>query len=405
MAGASFILAINLVIAALFALAFLLVALTNRSDRVALWFALAYVFGIAYVFCEFVLPTQSYAKIAYVVGFMAFLGAVTAVSIGITRRYNRPVPWLLIGVAVAGFGVTNWLAFDLERDSMMRMMGYQAPYAFMQALAAWVVLRSRRRQPIDLALMALFSLSALQFLSKPLVANLTGGTGGTAQEYLVTTYALYSQSLGAVLQVATGLVMLMLLVRDMLVDITAKSETDALSGLYNRRGFEERAIPLLAAARSDKVPVSIVIADLDAFKAINDTFGHDRGDEVIVAFARLIRDQAPKRAIVSRIGGEEFAVVLPSANAAMARLYAETVRSGFAGLAIAGLPGDFRCTASFGVAESDGEDSLSDLRRRADAALYAAKRGGRDRVCVAGEATPDVMPAHPLAGTLAMGSR
>ncbi len=405
MAGASFILAINLVIAALFALAFLLVALTNRSDRVALWFALAYVFGIAYVFCEFILPTQSYAKLAYVVGFMAFLGAVTAVSIGITRRYNRPVPWLLIGVAIAGFGAMNWLTFDLERTSLVRMMGYQAPYAFMQALAAWVVLRSRRRQPIDLALMALFSLSALQFLSKPVVANLTGGTGGTAQDYMVTTYALYSQSLGAVLQVATGLVMLMLLVRDMLVDITAKSETDALSGLYNRRGFEERAVPLLLAARSDKVPVSIVIADLDAFKAINDTFGHDKGDEVIVAFARLIRDQAPKRAIVSRIGGEEFAVVLPSANAAMARLYAETVRSSFAALAIAGLPGDFRCTASFGVAESDGEDSLSDLRRRADAALYAAKRGGRDRVCVAGEAPPDIMPAHPLAGTLAMGGR
>ena len=294
MAGASFILAINLVIAALFALAFLLVALTNRSDRVALWFALAYVFGIAYVFCEFILPTQSYAKLAYVVGFLAFLGAVTAVSIGITRRYNRPVPWLLIGLAVAGFGVVNWVTFDLERTSMVRMLGYQAPYAFMQALAAWVVLRSRRRQPIDLALMALFSLSALQFLSKPLVANLTGGTGDTAQQYLVSTYALYSQSLGAVLQVATGLVMLMLLVRDMLVDITAKSETDALSGLYNRRGFEERAVPLLAAARSDKVPVSIVIADLDAFKAINDTFGHDKGDEVIVAFARLIRDQAPQ---------------------------------------------------------------------------------------------------------------
>lgn len=118
MAGASFILAINLVIAALFALAFLLVALTNRSDRVALWFALAYVFGIAYVFCEFVLPTQSYAKLAYVVGFMAFLGAVTAVSIGITRRYNRPVPWLLIGVAIAGFGAMNWLTFDLGRTSI-----------------------------------------------------------------------------------------------------------------------------------------------------------------------------------------------------------------------------------------------------------------------------------------------
>ena len=398
MAGASFILAINLFIAALFALAFVLVALTNRADRVAGWFALAYVFGIAYICCEFILPTQPYARPAYVAGFTAFLGAVTTVTIGIAKRYRRPVPWALIAVSFASFVALNWLLFDLDPRSMLRMMSFQAPYAFMQGLAAWVILRSKRRQPMDLALMALFCLSALQFLSKPYVADLTDGPGDSAQAYLLSTYALYSQSLGAVLQVATGLLMLMLLVRDMLVEVTARSETDPLSGLYNRRGFEDHALPKLAASRHDGLPAALLVADLDAFKSINDSFGHDMGDDVIVAFARLLQDAAPAHAIVGRIGGEEFAVVLPGTNLPTARLFAESARSSFAALAIAGLPADFRCTASFGVAEGNGEESLTELRRRADAALYAAKRGGRDRVCLAEDHAVDRMPNHPLAG-------
>jgi diguanylate cyclase (GGDEF)-like protein len=242
----------------------------------------------------------------------------------------------------------------------------------------------------------------VQFLSKPLVAHLTGGAGDFAQSYIATTYALYSQSAGAILQVAVGLLMLMLLVRDMLVEITARSETDPLSSLLNRRGFEDRAVAALAHAAQSSIPVSLVASDLDSFKAINDSFGHDTGDQVIISFASLLASDPPAKAIVSRMGGEEFAVLLPGANLATARLYAESLRAAFASLAIGALPSHMRVTASFGVAEFDGRESLADLRRRADAALYVSKRGGRDRVSMAADPEADEMPVHPLAGTTAM---
>lgn len=399
MGGASYILAINLFIAALFALAFLLTALTNRSDRVAGWFALAYVFGIAYVLSEFLIPLNGDPALVYALNFGAFLGATTAITIGVARRYRQETPWLVLGGVIAISLVGNWYGYRLERDSLTRMMIYQAPYAVMQLIAAWLIVRSQRRQPVDIGLMVLFALSAVQFLSKPFLAMLTGGAGGTASEYMMTSYALLSQSLGAVLQVATGLLMLMILVRDMLVELTAKSETDMLSGLYNRRGFELRALPALENSALTGVPATLVLADLDAFKQINDSFGHNSGDAVIAAFAGLLRQVAPSGAMVARVGGEEFAMLLPGANLAAGRLLAETARSSFSRLVVPELPAEHRCTGSFGVAEYDGKESLADLRRRADAALYAAKRGGRDRVCVAAENGADSMPQHPLAGS------
>jgi diguanylate cyclase (GGDEF)-like protein len=309
----------------------------------------------------------------------------------------------MLVIAVAALSIpANWLAFGIGRDSMVRMLAYQAPYAVLQLLAAHLVWRSRHRQPMDVALLILFCLSAVQFITKPLVAQWTGGAGDFSQSYIATTYALYSQSLGAILQVAVGLLTLLMLVRDMLVEVTARSETDPLSSLLNRRGFEDRAVAALAASRQGGMPVTLVASDLDSFKAINDNFGHDSGDQVIVAFASLLASSSPKQAIVSRMGGEEFAVLLPGTNLVAARLYAETLRAAFGSLSIGALPGHVRVTASFGVAEFDGSESLPELRRRADVALYISKRSGRDRVSVAAGPDEDQMPAHPLAGTTAM---
>lgn len=396
MAGASFILAINLFIAALFALAFFLVGISNRADKVAGHFALAYVFGILYILTEFVLPADTYPQLAYTAGFAAFLGAVTSVTFGIARRYGRPLSGIGVGAVVIVSITANWFGYALPHDTVLRNLIYQTPYALLQACAAWIILASRRRQPMDIGLVALFGLSALQFVTKPFAAALLGGSGDSTQTYIATTYALYSQSLGAILQVATGLLMLMLLVRDMLVEIIARSETDPLSGVLNRRGFEEHAAP---GIHNGAVPAALVLADLDAFKAINDTYGHDMGDQVIVAFAALLRDGAPPGAVVGRMGGEEFAVFIPGANLAIARLLAETLRSGFSTMSIPGLPPFVRCTASFGVAERLGTESLSGLRRRADAALYTAKRDGRDRVGAAPDPDADTMPMHPVTGT------
>jgi diguanylate cyclase (GGDEF)-like protein len=402
MTGAGFILAINLFIAALFALAFFLVAATNRNDGTPRWFALAYCCGLLYIGAEIILPVQINAQLTYTAGFTAFLGAVACVTIGVASRYRQPIPWVLVAVTAVLSIVANWLAYDIGRDSLIRMLAYQAPYALLQAAAALLVWRSRRRQPMDVALLVLFCLSVVQFITKPLVAQWTGGVGDFAQSYIATTYALYSQSLGAILQVALGLLKLLMLVRDMLVEATARSETDPLSSLLNRRGFEDRAVALLAASAQSGVPVALVTSDLDSFKSINDNFGHDAGDQVIVAFASLLTHSPPNKAIVSRMGGEEFAVLLPGTNQAAARLYAESLRTAFGNMAIGALPGHVRVTASFGVAEFDGTESLSELRRRADTALYVSKRGGRDRVSVAADPDEDQMPLHPLAGTTAM---
>lgn len=395
MAGASFILAINLFIAALFALAFFLVGVSNRADRAAPCFSLAYVFGMAYIATEFIIPLDDMPQLSYTAGFASFLGAVTAVTYGVARRYGRSLNPLAMGLFIVCAVLANWLGYLLPHDAVPRNLIYQAPYAVLQALAAWAILASRRRQPIDIGLIVLFLLSTLQFMSKPFAAILLGGSGDSAHAYIATTYALYSQSLGAMLQVATGLLMLTLLVRDMLVEVTARSETDPLSSVYNRRGFEERSAPLM---QQSGLPAAIILADLDAFKSINDTHGHDTGDQVIIAFARLMRDSAPPTAIVGRLGGEEFAILLPEANIATARLLAETLRVGLAALQIPGLPIYARCTASFGVAERMAAESLTDLRRRADSALYNAKRAGRDRV-MAAIPDADAMPTHPLAGT------
>lgn len=394
MSGAGFIFAINLVVAGLFALAFVLVGISSRGGRVATWFALAYSFVILYLCCEFIQPTQSYAKPVYLAGQVCFYLTLAAANVGLARRFGRPVPWLAMGLLLAASFAANWAGYDAGRDAALRAYAYQMPYAVLQGMAAWLVFRSGRRQTLDLALLAILLLSALQFVTKPLVADLTGGTGHSPQTYFATTYALYSQSLGAVLQVAMGLMMLTVLVRDMLVEVTERSETDPLSGLFNRRGFEARAEPALAAIRKAGLPAAMVTCDLDHFKSVNDTYGHDMGDRVIATFAAILRRTAGERMTVARLGGEEFTVFLPETNAAGARLFAEGVRSALAATHHQGLPDRKSCTASFGVAEWQDGESLADLRRRADAALYAAKRAGRNRVCMADEQL-DAMPAHP----------
>jgi diguanylate cyclase (GGDEF)-like protein len=167
------------------------------------------------------------------------------------------------------------------------------------------------------------------------------------------------------------------------------SLTDSLSGLLNRRGFEAKASALLDTCVRTKLPVALIVADLDRFKALNDRHGHAAGDRVIAEFAMCLRTAAGTRAIAGRLGGEEFAVLLPMADPAAARLFAEAVRTVFSGEAINGLPQEVRVTASFGIAARSGRESLAELTCRADEALYHVKRDGRDGVRVSYQRAPE----------------
>jgi diguanylate cyclase (GGDEF)-like protein len=164
-----------------------------------------------------------------------------------------------------------------------------------------------------------------------------------------------------------------------------RAEVDPLTGLPNRRALEDRTRGLL----DQDAPFVVAYADLDHFKNLNDTYGHDTGDRALRLFARVLRDSIRPRDIPARYGGEEFVVVLPDCSPADAQVVAERVRAQLATALGAGNLPPF--TVSVGLAPAAAGQALSEVIEHADAALSTAKQSGRDRVVVA-DTTPDQPP-------------
>jgi diguanylate cyclase (GGDEF)-like protein len=383
MTGAEFILAINLCVAGLLAAAFLTIAAYDRRHASARWFAFSYVVGMSYFVFEFAIASFGTSMVLVLASYASFLAALTVLNVGVARKYSVPAPWIAMAIIFVASLVGCYLIQDMPRQSFVRMLIYQSPYFIMQAMAAGIVAQAKARSALDNVLMGLLAASALQFLSKPFLFRTFGGTGDSPDQYLSTIYALFSQSMGTIFAIAVALMLLVILVRDVLAEANARSETDMLSGLLNRGGFEAHAAAALQEARRLGVPASLVISDLDHFKSVNDNFGHAAGDTVIVTFARFLRSAMADHHLAGRIGGEEFAVLLPGTNLVAARLFAEGARNAFASLTVDGMAPTKRFTASFGVAELAGGETISDLMERADKALYLAKNSGRDCVKIA----------------------
>ncbi|HET6395695.1 MAG TPA: diguanylate cyclase [Pseudoxanthomonas sp.] len=166
------------------------------------------------------------------------------------------------------------------------------------------------------------------------------------------------------------------------------ADTDALTGLPNRRAGLRRLEEHLDEAADGGGALTVGFIDIDLFKRINDVHGHETGDRVLVAVARALTASVRDPADVIRMGGEEFLVLLPGVDADSALLRMETMRGRVAAAAAAlGVPG-LRVTASIGLASLEGDEDATALLRRADEAMYRAKRAGRDRVVAAPELDP-----------------
>jgi diguanylate cyclase (GGDEF)-like protein len=380
MSGAAFILIITLFIAGLFCAAFTAIAFYDRRYVSARWFALAYACGMGYAAAEFVLPYFTNVRLGVFVGHVAFLITLTLVNFGLARRYGVKAPITLITATFAVSLVCSLLIQELARGSFLRLFLYQAPYFAMQMIGAWIVMKTTDRRLVDNLLAVFLAVSSLHYLSKPFVALALGGTGASSADYLNTTYAMISQSMGTVLVVATAILLLASLASEIIRDINLRSETDILSGLLNRRGFERRLDEIVREYSRTHLPVSLVMCDLDHFKAVNDTYGHGAGDRLIALFAMTLRHGAEPHHVLARVGGEEFAAILPGNNQAAARLFAENARAAFVAGRPSDLPAGLIVTASFGVAEMEVGEPAAVAVNRADAALYEAKRAGRDCV-------------------------
>jgi diguanylate cyclase (GGDEF)-like protein len=172
---------------------------------------------------------------------------------------------------------------------------------------------------------------------------------------------------------------------DDLADLAMK---DALTGIFNRRHFMMRMESEWKRYRRYGRPLSLLTLDIDNFKAVNDRYGHDIGDQVLVHVARLCGTQTRDSDLAARIGGEEFSVLLPETDLVEARVVAERLRAGVAEQVL--LDGG-AVTVSIGVAEvGAGMTDSAELVKATDEALYAAKRSGRNRVVAARSALPAV---------------
>lgn len=167
-----------------------------------------------------------------------------------------------------------------------------------------------------------------------------------------------------------------------LADLMSK---DSLTGLLKHSRIKEEVAVEWARSRRNGLSFCVVMADIDHFKRVNDTYGHAVGDRVIRAIAQLLKQRLRKSDLIGRYGGEEFVAILPECDAATAQLILEDVRERFAALRFVSEGVEFSCSLSAGIADSMGhrESAPGELLVQADKALYQAKQTGRNRVCLA----------------------
>lgn len=184
--------------------------------------------------------------------------------------------------------------------------------------------------------------------------------------------------------------------RDRLVAKATKAEIDPLTGLGTRHYMEDTVPKLFAECEARGLPLSLCILDLDHFKRVNDTLGHQAGDEVLKAASGVIARQVRASDIAIRYGGEEMMIFLPGSNVNGARLVAERIRCAIAAYNTRDISPTLKMSVSIGVAQRLKEETLSELTRRADEALYRAKHNGRNRVeADLNTGAPAVSPAPP----------
>jgi diguanylate cyclase (GGDEF)-like protein len=176
--------------------------------------------------------------------------------------------------------------------------------------------------------------------------------------------------------------------RAMTESLSARSETlehaaltDSLTGMQNRRYFDDALREYLQEFRRIDRPIGLMILDLDHFKMVNDTHGHDVGDEVLRAVSNCLREFTRYHDVAARLGGEEFAVVAPNMDEQLLVKLAERIRKAIASLTVVSGNVRLKVTTSVGLAVWDRKETAEDFFRRADRMLYQAKRMGRNRVC------------------------
>ena len=377
MNGQFFIQLLNPGIGLLFAGAFFLLWL-NRRDRYVAYAAGAYAASaIAFLILDVgpALPLELH-RIPANFGFLA-TGCLFAAAI--IKRYGLPVPWRAMAVTTA-VSMAFFLWFLLGQPSIAaRILSVSIGAGIIAAMVVRALWPIEKPYLIDRVLFWVAALSALNLILRPIVLLSLGGGFDNYVGFQQSVYWTTVQFSQAMVSILAAISLMVAVAIDQISELRRQVDVDNLAGLLNRRGFEAKAGPALRRCIDDDRAVALMIADLDHFKQINDTYGHAVGDAIIAAFGAHVRQIGPPAMIAGRIGGEEFALLVPGAGIEAARQLAEAVRTGLHVACLDRIPAALVPTASLGLAIGAPGSTLSTLMADADHALYDAKRTGRNR--------------------------
>lgn len=317
-------------------------------------------------------------------GYLLVLNAVASLD---GRQYVRS------SVATLSFLITVWAIAGTHFPVVFWNHVSSVPIALTCGLTAWILLRSGtvqqlRSRPIAVSISAFH---AAFYFGRAFIAPVLIERYGQEIVSIVAEVTMYEAVLYSV---AMPMSFLMIIREEEKLNLLRMSQTDQLTGLANRHAFFEQAARVLRERCGG--PVSLLAFDLDHFKAINDRHGHPTGDKVLQLFADAAREEAGPGALLVRLGGEEFAALLPQCDHSQAFNRGSAIASRFAEATAQAEGLKTRATVSIGLAAPDCHD-LSGMLASADSALYRAKALGRNRVETA---SPNQLLLHSLADPL-----
>ncbi len=378
MLGQSYFQLLSPLIFLVFSGGFFLMWHTARSLHSLRCFAVSYLFAASAMIGDFLRIAMDPDFASALISAL-YLAATVFFCAGLYQLYRNRVPWAaLTAAAIAVFGAFSLGLYGV-RSLTFSAWALNAGIVSLY-LGSIFALRSDMREGIHRVLRIVVSVSACLLLVRTAIV-FGFGAAMTKANYAGSLAAVTLQLFIAVTALAVAGVLFVMYGMEIVRRLTRTSETDPLTGVLNRRGLENRLSSTIHDGPDGDVGYAVVMADIDRFKKVNDTYGHDAGDVIIRAFADLLGEVARECDCVARWGGEEFFIVISNAESASARLYAETVRARWESLRHDCLGGG-TVTASFGVTNWRNGQDLSGVSRQADAALYRAKREGRNRVRV-----------------------
>ncbi|AKI03172.1 diguanylate cyclase (GGDEF) domain-containing protein [Hoeflea sp. IMCC20628] len=305
---------------------------------------------------------------------------------GVASLYGVKFPRLAFGLTA---GVAFGIIIYTYSDPSLFWLRFTATSGFVvlvDIFCGLLVWRARKYR-VDMTIAAILIAQASLTFYRIIEINLSGPKPLTLDAFNGSQFASSMQTENAIFAVVIGVALFARYSVKLVTRLIRLAETDPLTGLLNRRAFETRVQRLRAA--SAPFPTGLILCDIDHFKRVNDTHGHDAGDVALKAVAQLLMDVSGETCVCARLGGEEFCIVLPEANEEMTRLAATRLRISVESQQIPSTGDDLRLTASFGYCVLAPGDDFGVAMAGVDAAVYQSKNDGRNRVRLAEAGKPD----------------